>query len=229
VCGIGIAITFFFKLAQSGWQRGANLGLIILLLTIALKYAASRISVKQELEIGRSLYPPRRIPDDLKFKDRLWITIQVIAFMILYMAIGLLADHILAVSAIMTAIALNDYITRSKIHAGIARTFSDSRYDPSPSEQDYDVIQERRGVARWYLFQLPQLMKEAGCVIGCVAALGIGLYGYFNKIDIYAIAYITLIGTLLINELITLWWRFQRYQRLKQIDDQKTNRAGGAH
>ena len=121
----------------------------------------------------------------------------------------------------MTAIACNDFITRSKIHKNINRTFSDKKYAPLPSERGYEVIQKKRQVARWYLFELPHLPKEAGCVLGCATALGVSVYGYVENRNLDTVAYVTLIATLIVNELITLWWRMRRYQRLKQIDDEQ--------
>jgi hypothetical protein len=215
VCSVVIASTFLIKLAL----HIDNPTLVILILTIGWKYLASRISVKQELAIGKSLYPPGQAPDYLSYDDRLWITFQVISFMILYVFLGLLANHILVVSAIMTVIGANDLITRSKINAGIAKTFDDPKYSPAPSDKDYDVIQQRRRVARWYLFDLPHLRKEAWCTIGCASAFGVEVFGYLSTKNVDWLAYAILIFTLVANEIRTSWWRLNRYKRLKAIDD----------
>src|SRR5438128_1931099 len=83
-----------------------------LLLLIAIKYFLSRVSVKQELEIGKTLYPPGKVPDDLLPKTRVEITIRVFGFLALYAILGSVSDHIFWASLILTVIACNDYRTR---------------------------------------------------------------------------------------------------------------------
>ena len=43
-------------------------------------------------------------------------------------------------------------------------------------------------------------------------------YGYFRNANFDVAAYGTLIITLALNELITLWWRIDRFRRLLAID-----------
>jgi hypothetical protein len=217
VCGLVLTVAYFRELLKLEWQQGKNWLPLILLFIFAVKYGLSRISVTQELAIGKSLFPPERIPDDLQLKDRRAITVQVVLFMALYMLLGLVADNIIAVSAIMTVIACGDFRTRDLINENIRQRFSDHSYAPSPKKKDYRAILARRDVARWYLFALPHLCKELLCLVGCATAFGLAIYGYLNGSDLSLPAYATLIGTQVLNEIITMWWRVGRYFRLKAI------------
>jgi hypothetical protein len=89
---------------------------------------------------------------------------------------------------------------------------------PSENDRDYQKILDKRIVARWYLSDLPTRTKEALCVIGCAAALGITVYGHYENANFDFAAYVTLISTLTLNELVTLRWRIQRFRRLLAID-----------
>jgi hypothetical protein len=215
ICGILLTTSYYFKLSWSGLQQGRDWMPLILLFIIALKYLLSRISVTQELAIGKSLFPPERVPDNLQSKDRLTITLQVIGFMALYMLLGWNADHIIFASAIMTTVAFSDFRTGHIIRKIIVRIFSDTKYVPLPTERNYQNILDRRAVVRWYLFGLPHLWKEAACIVGCAIACGISIYGYFDNADLDFSAYAILIGTLILNEIITIWWRIDRYLRFK--------------
>ena len=218
VSDFSIAVTYFFKVfASELWSGGDQLSLG-LLLVIAIKYFFSRVSVKQELEIGKTLYPPGKIPDDLLPKTRVEITIRVLGFLALYALLGSLSDHIFWASLILTVIACNDLRTRSDITSNILRTFDDPRYQPSKDEKGYQRIIDKREVARWYLSDLPTGTKEGFCVIGCAAACGITAYGYFHNTNFDSAAYVILIATLAFNELITVWWRIIRFARLLAID-----------
>jgi hypothetical protein len=86
---------------------------------------------------------------------------------------------------------------------------------------------DKRKVARWYLSDLPTRAKEGLCAIGCAAACGMTVYGYFGDANFDFAAYVTLIGTLALNELVTLWWRIDRFRRLLAIDRRRSVSAAG--
>jgi hypothetical protein len=216
-CGSVLAVSYYRKSLELEWQQGKNWMALTLLFIIAVKYALSRISVKQELAIGKTLYPPERVPNELQLHDHRAITIQVVAFMALYLLLGWVADYIIAVSAIMTVIACADFRTRYLIQRNIDPTLSDEKYAPIPTEKGYQAILDRRVIARWYLDELPHLRKEAGVIIGCAAAFGISVYGHLNSTDLNFAAYTVLITTQVINEIITLKWRFARFLRLRAL------------
>jgi hypothetical protein len=215
---LSITITYFLKLIGTGLESGRDQLSLGLLLLIAIRYFFSRVSVKQELEIGKSLYPPGRVPNVLLPRTRAEITFRVFGFLGLYAFLGVLADHILWASLILTVIACNDYRTRSDISSNVLPTIDDPQFMPSENERDYQKIMDKRVVARWYLSDLPTRTKEALCVIGCAAALGITVYGYYENANFDFAAYVTLISTLTLNELVTLRWRIQRFRRLLAID-----------
>jgi len=222
ISDLSITITYFFKLFWIGLASGGERLSLGLLLLIAIRYFFSRVSVKQELEIGKTLYPPGKVPDDLLPKTRIEITIRVFGFLALYALLGSVSDHIFWASLILTVIACNDYRTRSDISSNILRTFDDPRYRPSENERGYQTILDKRKVVRWYLSDLPTRAKEGLCVVGCAAALGITVHGYFGNANFDFVAYVTLIGTLALNELVTLWWRIKRFWRLLAIDRRRS-------
>ncbi len=197
-------------------------GLPLLLIALfGLIYFFSRHSAKKELAIGKTLFPPGRLPNDLQLNDRIMIAAQVFGFLGLYMALAYFADYITVVSFCMFAIACIDFNTRRQINRRMRRYFSDPRYAPLPNEREFKAIQDRRDVAAWFLFRLPHLWKEAGRVVGCGIAFGISIWGYVEGGQWqYNLAYTVLIVTLVINEIITLRWRSERDRRLTGIADQ---------
>ena len=243
LCGV-VTHGFYVKLVLSGWEKGGNILSLVLIVLIGVTYYFSRLSVKQELEIGRSLFPPDpdRIPKELQLTDRLTFTIRVVSFLVLYVSLGWVAGDILAASFFMFIIACNDFYTRKQINVRMKRYFAAAKYAPYPNERGRKAILERRAVARWFLFRLPHLQKETGRIAGCAAAFSVATYGYFKAANdpnfcgyafeffhgaIYGssydggrpnvIAYGILIATLGINEIITLAWRIERDRRLNRL------------
>jgi hypothetical protein len=218
ISDLSIAITYFFQLFKEDADAGGDRLSLALLLMIAIKYFFSRVSVTQELAIGPTLYPPDRVPDNVRQGTRFGITIRVLGFLALYAVLGIVSDHIFWASLILTIIALNDYLTRGDISLNILRTFDDPQYMPSKDERGYQAILDRRQVARWYLSELPTRTKEGLCATGCAVSCGIAIYGFFSGAKVDFIAYAILIGTLALNELVTLGWRIVRFRRLLAID-----------
>jgi hypothetical protein len=73
------------------------------------------------------------------------------------------------------------------------------------------------------LSALPTREKEGLHAIGCFAAWCMTIYGYyFADANFDFAAYITLIVTLALNELVTLWWRVGRFRRLLAIDSRRS-------
>ena len=214
-CGF-VTFLWFAKLLVAGWRQGENTLSLVLILIIGLIYYLSRLSVKQELEIVKLVFPPYRIPDDLQFKDRILITLQVTLFMGLYLFMGWVAHNIMIVSLCMFVVGCVDFNTRRQINDKVRRYFSTARYDPVPDEPGYDAIQSARKEVSWFLFELPHLWKEAARIAGCAVAFGVAAYGYSNNNDrLNILAYGILIGTLVLNEIVTVRWRVIRDCRLK--------------
>jgi hypothetical protein len=218
-CGIALASSFYLKKVISlEAQTNQDQAPLILLSMIAIKYLLGRMSVTQELAIGESLFPPDRLPNDLKLNDRVKITIQVIGFMALYIMLGGVVDRILFVSGIMTILACGDFHTRDAINDGVRRRFSDRHFAPHRRESEYKRIMARRAVVEWFLFSLPHLSKELWVIYGSATAFGVALYGHYVGLDLNLPAYAILIGVHVINEVITVWWRIDRYVRLNAIN-----------
>jgi hypothetical protein len=212
-CGF-VNFSYFGGLVVLGWQQDGISMSIVLILLIGVIYHLSRLSVRQELEIVKSLFPSDRVPDELQSKDRFTITLQVISFMALYVFLGWAARDIVAASLCMLVIGCIDFNTRKQINEKMRRYFSDAKY--APDERGYKAIQDKRSDVGWFLFELPHLWKEAGRVAGCAVAFGVATYGYVNNTDrLNVFAYSILIGTLVLNEIVTVWWRIIRDRRLK--------------
>jgi hypothetical protein len=225
VSDLTFATIYFFKLFFSNLERGLSGLPLGLLLVIGSKYFLSRVSVKQELEIGKTLYPPGNVPDILVPTSRLQITGRVIGFLILYGFLGAVSNYILLASLILAVIACGDILTRFDISSKILKTFSDEAYMPDRGSPGYSKIMERRDVARWYLDQrtsptylTPTNIKEVSCALGCIIAFSLAAYGFLTNENFDVEAYVVLIATLVLNEVITLWWRVERFRRLLAID-----------
>jgi hypothetical protein len=222
---VAITTTYFFKLFFSNLERGLSGLPLWLLLVIASKYFLSRVSVKQELEIGKTLYPPGNVPDILFPKSRREITFRVIGFLVLYAVLGAVSNYILIASFILVVIACNDARTRSDISSKILGTFSEKAYMPNSNSPGYSKMMARRNVARWYLGEREQPtyltltnVKEVFCAFGCIVAFGFAVFGCLTKENFDVEAYVILIATLVLNEVITVWWRIERFRRLLEID-----------
>jgi hypothetical protein len=239
-----ITIWYFVTMLGLAWSRGENILSVILIALIGVVYHLSRLSVWQELEIGKTLFPhePQRIPDRLQLKDRTAITLEVTLFMSLYLALAWVAHCILVASFCMFVIACIDLNTRRLINKNVREDFANPRYAPSPNEPGYQAMMDRRAIAEWYLFHLPHLWKEAGRIAGCAVAFGIANYAYFaNAHDVTflayladaaycaangyprgagnlaVLAYIILIVTLVANEALTMWWRVNRDHKFGRL------------
>jgi hypothetical protein len=252
ICSI-IGIGYFVNLFMKEWQKDGLSWTAILIFLIGVIFYLSRLSVKQELDIAKTLFSPDCVPDELQLKDRFTITIQVTSFMALYWFLGYVAQYISLASFSMLLIACNDFITRRKINDNFHQYLSNSKYAPSKSERNYKAIQSRRKEVKWFLFGLPHLRKEACRVAGCAVAFGLAAYVFYkdgdalinslysifiiNNLDILQAiieskrvflgflgkhqgesfndyAYIIMIITLMLNEIISIWWRKERDRRL---------------
>jgi hypothetical protein len=215
VCGF-ITFVFFFRLFESRWRHGDHLMSATLLVLVGARYYFSRLSVKQELAIAKTIFPLDHVPDELQPKDRARITFEVVGFLALYLFLGWTADYIVLASLSMCVISCIDFHTRKQINERVGRYFADPEYAPVPNERSYKAIQERRTTVTWFLFDLPHLPKEAACAAGCAVALAVAIYGYVKSSEqADVLAYMALMGTLVLNEIVTWWWRIRRDQRLK--------------
>ena len=62
------------------WGRGDNLLSIVLIALLGIVYYLSRLSVWQELDIAKTLYPADRTPNELQMESRWKITGEVFVF-----------------------------------------------------------------------------------------------------------------------------------------------------
>lgn len=198
---------------QNGWL---TIGLATMFCAI---YFFSRHSAKRELLIGEELFVPGNIPDDYATeKNRLISAVLVILFVILYCGLVRFADYIWAVAPIMFVLACNDYRTRDQINKNMRRYFSSKDYAVPIGYKGYAAIMAKRDVASWFLFELDHLMKETARAAGCAIASVLAIVGYFLELRAYTVwAYIALIATLVLNEMLTGWWRYQRETKLSEV------------
>jgi hypothetical protein len=145
--------------------------------------------------------------------------VLVLGFLALYAALATLVDHIWLVAPLMFVIACIDFNTQLLIRRGIKRHFADSNYAPAPGDKDYEAINRRRSEAWRYVFGLPHLWKETGRALGCGTSAALAITGHFQgDRRLTAAAYIVLIATLMLNEIITVRWRLERRARLNDIN-----------
>jgi hypothetical protein len=162
--------------------------------------------------------------------------------MLLYLALALVAHCILVASFCMFVIACIDLNTRRLINKNVREDFANPSYAPYSDEPDYTAMMKRRATVEWFLFKLPHLWKEAARIAGCAVAFGIANYAYLaNAQDVTScaylvdafycaifgnahssyqldrFAYVVLLGTLILNELVTWWWRKERDRRLHRV------------
>ena len=227
VCDLTIATTYFLKLFFSKLENGISGLQLGLFLMIAIKYFFSRTSVKQELEIGKSLYPPGNVPDVLKPKSRIQITFLVFGFLVFYWFLGVSYDHVLIASLLLTGIACNDMRTRFNVSSEILKTFSDQKYLPDVSTSSGRKIEKRREVARRYLEDIKPRQsrfltwtsaKEVFSIVGSAVAFVFAALGWLTKKNFDFEAYGILLATQVVNEVITIWWRVERFRQLLKID-----------
>ena len=215
---------FFLEAARRIYTQNEGIKSLlpsILVFVFAAKFFLSRRSVKVELTIGEKLFPSGLMPKDWSGpREPFGIIISVICFFILYMALVWFAYKIILVSLAMFIIGCIDWNTRRLIHKNIGRFFSDEKYAPRTGDKDFEAIQARREVVREYLFNNPHLWKEGGCAIGCGVALCVAVAAHFVASDrLKSTAYVLMIVTLLVNEIVTWRWRAIRDRRWREIDE----------
>lgn len=104
-----------------------------LVLIIGAVFFLSRHSAEVELDIGEKLFPEKGLPKQWSGKrDAVSVTISVVAFFALYMALAWVSDKIRLVSFIMLVIACIDFNTRRLIGKTIEAYFTE--YAPRDDE-----------------------------------------------------------------------------------------------
>jgi hypothetical protein len=227
-----LELGFFLGVASRMWQHVArpdkdwiptclealpSCGLVLLFGWI---YHLSRRCAKIELKISEMLFPRRRLPPKWpNAKDPTQVTLSVVCFFSLYMVLAWFAYNILFASFCMFVIACVDVNTRRVINNTVRKYFDNASYACRQDDEDRPVIEKRRALVGQYLFQLPHLLKEAGRAAGCLTAFGLAVGGYLHRAQwMTHLAYLVLIGTLIINEIINYLWRADRNRRWKAIE-----------
>ena len=192
---------------------------LLLIGTFGLVYFLSRQNARKELAIATTLFPRDRIPDDWSAKGRLGVGLWVVMFMGLYWALATYVDNVRVVTLIMSVVACSDWRGRYLIDKNMKRYFAEEKYAPRPSDSDRKRIEERRRIVSDYLSKLPHMWKEGGRAAGCGIAFAVAMYVHAKSPAGRApIAYIVLIGTLLLNEVITVRWRLDRDSQLERVE-----------
>ena len=189
-----------------------------LVFVIAAKFFLSRHSVGVELEIGERLFPQGKLPDDWTgLSSWVGITLSVIGYFTLYIALPWFTYNVIAASLVLFLIGCIDWNTRRLIHKNTRSLFV--RHPLRMGDKDYETIKENRRVWNEYLFDKPHLWKEAACAGGCGLAFVVALMAHaFGSAWLRSLAYIIAIATLLTNEFVTWRWRSVRDRRLKEIE-----------
>lgn len=224
----------FPGLILDGWARGTDWPGLMLIGLVGIIYYLSRLSVKQEMEIGETLFPPGKLPDNLQLGDRVTITVRVCSFLALYIGLAWVADCILVASLILFIIACNDLFTRARIAQEMREDFKKDEFATSDP-----LILDRRNKATTYL-ERPHVAKEALRAAGCAVTFGIASQAYFaqyHELTMWSyvsdvidcalhghmhgaqslFAYGILIATLVLNEVVTVHWRRSRDRALGRL------------
>jgi hypothetical protein len=192
----------------------------LLILLFGIIHALGRQSIRMELSLGPRLFPSGRVPLDWGGpKDRVIIFVTIIGFLLLFLLLTWFADNILVASSIMLVLACNDWRTRYLIEDGIRGYFANKDYAPVPEDKDYRLILERRKVADEFLFVKPHLWKEGARIVGCGLALAAAVAGYIHQSsEMNLAAYAILIVTLVLNEIVTMRWRYGMFHKMRAIE-----------
>ena len=216
-----LAFGFFSGIAWTKWQHISCFGILpfkqkagcffpavlpcATVLIIGSVFYLSRRSANKELAIAEKVFPQGRLPREwLLPADRTEITIRVVFFFAGYVTLGWISDYIKIVAPVMACIACNDFRTLRVIKAKSEEYFRAAEYAPVPGEEDYDNISRRRVIVREYYYAHPQELKEMARIAGCVAGFFFALKGFRST------AYVLIILTLILNEIITFIWRLKR-------------------
>jgi hypothetical protein len=176
---------------------------------IGVVYYLSRHSAKVELALSEELFPAGHMPKHwIVPTDPVGITISVIFFFALYVGLAWMSDRIRIVSGLMLAIACIDFNTRRLINVRVDTYFN--QYEPHPEDDDYKLIRERREVIRKYLHK-PHLWKESARAGGCAVAFAVAMSGSRS------VAYLILMATLIVNEIVTWKWRAERDRAFRPL------------
>jgi len=206
-----LGMTVFFVIMYNRWAKGADLLSLVLLLAIGVTWLTSRLSVKQELRIMKGLFPGDRVPDDLAPKSRASITVRVSAFTLCYALMAWYTNSVLFVSFCMLVIGVIDFGTRRQINSRFQRYMSDRQFAPNLLETGAEVIEARREVAKWYLFELPHLRKETLRTLGFMISFCVAVIAWRTQSHAASNgAYLILIAVLIMDGFITLRWRVKR-------------------
>jgi hypothetical protein len=217
------------------WYRGDGFLSLVSVVLFVILYRQSRLSVRDELEIGKTLYAPDRMPREIKTIDRLWFGLQTGLFVGSYVALSLVTRCILVTSLLMFIIACFDVHTRWQINKKTRENFDNPAYMPATNDPSFPKIMERRKTAEWYLFDKPHLKKESLRALGCAVAFALANFAYFlevkdmdwrtyvaNAVDcvmrgrshemplLSIAAYLVLLANLLANEYVITRWRHER-------------------
>jgi hypothetical protein len=193
----------------------------VMVALVGITYWLGQLSVKQEIAIAKTIFPPGKVPRDWGTPQDRWATVGlVLGFCALYLVIAYVSQYVLIVSGLMTLIAANDYRTRYKINEGIDKYFNDDDYSPKPDDHDYAVIMARRKEVCAFLFGRAHLKKEVLRTVGCACSFLIaGAAHLYQQPRLEIGAYLVLIFTFIVNEAFTVHWRLVRDSRLREVDE----------
>jgi hypothetical protein len=184
----------------------------LLILMFGIILAMGRQSIRLELKYGPKLFPAGREPKNWGGpKDRVVVILSVLGFLVAFVMLTWFAENIRAASFIMLVLACNDWRTRYLIQMGIKEYWN---IMPEPEDKDYEIVRARRKVAKVFLYKQPHLWKETAKIAGCLLAFIIGMSGVFSDTT----AYIVLLTTLVLNEVLTLRWRMAMFFQMREID-----------
>ena len=191
----------------------------VLVVIVGCVFHFSRISVEGELTFTDLIFTGSTMPKEWSgTNDPLWITAQVLAWFLAYIAIASYAGSVSIVSGLLLLVACLDWNTRRAINHRIGLYFADPRFAPAPTASTYRDLIKTRHVIEWYLYEKSHLWKEAGKATGCAVAFALAMAWQRTGVAwMRNVSYGVLISTLIINEIVTLQWRGERDRRLSEV------------
>ena len=190
-----------------------------LVVVFGVVYTLSRHSAKVELNLVPMVFPRGQVPVEWTGKrDPLLITLSVVGYFSLYLALASFAYDVRFVSFLMLAIASIDYNTRRLVGIRFKAFFKDAKFDPIETDADGAKVARSRAAVKRHLFENPHERKELWRIVGCAISFGVAITGYVLHLEwVKSVSYIALLFTLVVNELLTLKWRRIRDRELRSI------------
>jgi len=139
---------------------------------------------------------------------------------LIFLLLAALVNQIELYAIVVYLWAIGDLLGNASIQRNIMLLFRDKRYDPPPDDPTRDLILRRRAVAESYWIGRPQLVRIT--IMLAVVSCAIMLTGSILTAELphkREIAYVIIMGAILVNTTIMAAWRQSRDADLANINE----------